>query len=64
MKDGREAAAAKLIVKKKTEALMRAHADENDSDPFSGLTDDEEPEEDYIEEKAAKSEEQVQKTNF
>ena len=40
------------------------HADENDSDPFSDLTDDEEPEEDYIEETAAKSEEQVQKTNL
>ena len=64
MKDGREAAAAKPIVKKKTEALMRARADENDSDPFSDLSDDEEPEEDYIEETAAKSEEQVQKANL
>ena len=34
------------------------------TDPFSDLSDDEEPEEDYIEETAAKSEEQVQKANL
>ena len=64
MKDGREAAAARPIVKKKTEELMRARTDEDGSDPFSDLSDEEEPEEDYLEVPAAESEDQVHKTQL